>query len=132
MPTISSPSHASADPMAYMPAVGMEVLLDLNRPAVAAFSALNDRLVKQVADFNEAWATFIERRLHEDLETARRLAHCGSPQEWVQISIAFAQTAVQDYQAELAALTRLGQDFSRDSIEIVCQSIDDATRASRH
>jgi len=113
-------------------AFGYGVFMDLNRPALEAMGEINNRFIQQLADFNTAWAAFVQRRLGEDLETAQQLSKCGSMQEWFQTYSAFLQTAQQQYQAEFAELARLGQSFSQEAIEIIREKIEDAARRTTH
>jgi hypothetical protein len=91
-------------------------------------TALNKRFLEQLATFNNECATFAQTRFAEDVEFAQHLSGCRSPQDFLRVYSEFAQNAVQQYQTEFARMTRMGQEFGTEAVEIVRETVEAAQR----
>jgi hypothetical protein len=110
------------------PSFGLDYIVSLNRPTIEAMTAINKRFLDQLATFNNECASFAQTRFAEDVELAQHLTECRSPQDVFRVYSQFAQNAVQQYQTELARMTRMGQEFGTEAAEIMREKVEEARR----
>jgi hypothetical protein len=67
-------------------------------------------------------------RLKEELSLPQRLYASRSAEEWRQANVEFWQQAVDDYQKELAVMTRLASGFVNNSLAAAQSRVDEAAR----
>jgi phasin protein len=96
---------------------GLEALMALNRPALAAMAQVNGKVYENLAAFNKSWAAFLNRRLKEDLGVASQLAACKSMQDVYGLYSGYLQTAMSDYRAEIEEMSKLGKTLADDTME---------------
>jgi hypothetical protein len=96
---------------------GLEALMELNRPALAAMAQVNGKVYENLAAMNKSWAEFLNRRLKEDLSVPSQLATCKSVQDVYGLYSEYLQTAMSDYRTELEAIGKLGKTLADDTIE---------------
>jgi hypothetical protein len=53
-------------------------MLEMQRPTFTAMAEVNAKLYESLAAANREWASFLDRRLKEDLTVPRQLAECTS------------------------------------------------------
>jgi hypothetical protein len=95
---------------------GLEALMELNRPALAAMAQVNGKVYENLAAMNKNWADFLNRRLKEDLDVARQLAGCKSVPEVYGFWADYLQTAVSDYRTELEQMSKLGKTLADETM----------------
>src|SRR6185503_17192804 len=88
---------------------GLEALMEMNRPALAAMAEVNGKFYENIATMNKSWVAFVNRRLKEDFAMPKQLVACKTVQEMYGVYAEFVQTAVADYQSELEQMSKLGK-----------------------
>jgi hypothetical protein len=97
--------------------LGLEALMEMNRPALTAMAQMNGKVYENLAAMNQSWAAFLNRRLKEDLGVASQLATCKSMQDVYGLYTGYLQTAMNDYRAEIEEMSKLGKTLADDTIE---------------
>lgn len=110
---------------------GLEALMEMNRPALAAMAEMNGKVYENIATMNRNWVAFVNRRLREDLGMPRQLAACKTVQEMYSAYADFFQTAVTDYQSEFEQLSKLGKTMAEETAQAMQTRLDEAARATR-
>jgi hypothetical protein len=100
-------------------------------PALAGAVTWNGRMYQGFAMLGGEWLDFVNRRLKEDLSFPQRLCASQTPEEVRQCYVAFWQKAVEDYQKELAVMTRLASGFLNNSVTAAQNGAEDAAREIR-
>ena len=72
---------------------GLEALVELNRPALAAMAQVNGKVYENLAAMNKNWAEFLNRRLQKELGMPKQLAECKSLPEVYSVCADFFQAA---------------------------------------
>ena len=127
-PVTPASEGAPQPSQAATPSFGLDYFVSFNRPTFEAMTALNRRFLEQLATFNNECATFAQTRFAEDVELAQHLSGCRSPQDVLRVYSQFAQNAVQQYQTEFTRMTRMGQEFGTEAVEIVRETVEAAQR----
>ncbi len=110
---------------------GLEALMEMNRPALAAMADVNGKVYENLATMNKNWVEFVNRRLKEDFAMPKQLAACKTVQEMYGVYADFFQTAVTDYQSEFEQLSKLGKSMAEDATQAVQARLEDTARATR-
>jgi hypothetical protein len=110
-----------------MPTLGPEVW----GPTIAGAVKWNGKMYEGFAMLGSEWLDFVNRRLKEDLRLPQRLCTCGSPEEMRETYSGFWRQAVDDYQAELALLTKLGSRLLATSLTAAGTRAEEAARELR-
>jgi len=110
---------------------GLEALMELNRPALAAMAQVNGRFYDNIATLNKNWVTFVNRRLKEDLGMPRQLAACKTIQEMYGVYADFFQTAVSDYQSEFEQMSKLGKTLADETMQAMQTRAEEIGREAR-
>src|SRR5262245_16076000 len=87
-----------------MPALGTE----LWGATLAGAAKWNGKMYEGMAMLGSEWLDFVNRRLKEDLRLPQRVFACRTPEQLRDTYAAFWRQAADDYQKELALLSRLG------------------------
>jgi len=101
----------------------------MQRPAFTAMAVANSRLYESIAAANQEWASFVNRRLKEDLAMPQQLAECKSLQDLYRVYSQFIQNACSQYQSSLAQMTKLSQSITETALRTL-QSAE--TTGTRH
>jgi hypothetical protein len=120
--------NATSDAMA---SLGLLAMIEMQRPALAAIAELNGRLYDSIAAVNEEWASFINRRLREDLTVPQQLAECKTVQDLYRVYARFFENVYADYQSELDQMTKLGRSIAENALQPL-QSRSEGTGQSKH
>src|SRR5262245_31160056 len=110
---------------------GLEALMELNRPALAAMAQVNGRVYDNIAAMNKNWVAFLNRRLKEDLGMPKQLAACKTIQEMYGVCADFFQTAVSDYQSEFEQMSKLGKTFADETLQAIHTRAEEIGREAR-
>jgi hypothetical protein len=110
-----------------MPAAGYA----LWAPAVAGAVKWNGTVYKGLAMLSSEWLDFVNRRFKEDLSFPQRVYASRTPEELRQTCMAFWQQALEDYQKEMAVMTRLASGFLNNSVTAAQNGAEDAAREIR-
>jgi hypothetical protein len=110
---------------------GLEALMELQRPALAAMAQMNDKVYDGIAAMNKNWVAFVNRRLKEDLAMPQQLAACKTVQEMYGVYAEFFQTAYADYQSEFEQISKLGKSLADDTMQAVQSRMEEAAREMR-
>jgi hypothetical protein len=86
-------------------------------PAFAAMADANGKLYAGLVELNKEWANFVNGRLQDDFKLPQQLGACKSPQDVFKVYSDFYRQAFEDYQAEFAKLTKMGQGLAADVSE---------------
>jgi Phasin protein len=95
---------------------GFDAMMEMQRPALTAMAQLNTRLYASLAAVNKEWASFVTRRLKEDLSVPQQLAECKTMQDLYRVYADFFQNACSQYQSGLEQMTKLGKSIAEDTI----------------
>jgi hypothetical protein len=99
--------------------LGLEALMELNRPALSVMAEVNGRVYENLASLNKSWIAFVNRRLKEDLAMPKQLAGCRTVQDMYSVYADFFQTAVTDYQSEFEQMSKLGKSIAEETAQAV-------------
>jgi hypothetical protein len=132
MPEKASNGRADAGLPAFMQPFGLEAIMELNRPALAAMAQMNGKVYENIASMNKSWAAFVNRRLKEELAVPQQLAGCKTVQEMYGVYADFFQTAVADYQAEFEEMSKLGKSLAEETASALQSRLEEASRNPRH
>jgi hypothetical protein len=108
----------------FTPAAGYE----LWSPALAGAVRCNGKMYEGLALLGSEWLDFVNRRLKQDLGLSQRLYACRSAEDVCQEYAAFWQQAVDDYQKELAIMTKLASGFLNNSLTAAQNRVEEAAR----
>jgi Phasin protein len=97
--------------------VGFEAVLQMQRPAFAALAEMHGRLYESIATVNREWASFVDRRLKEDLAVSQQLAECSTLQDVYRVYAQFYQNAYSRYQSGLQEMTKLSGLIAENAIQ---------------
>ena len=114
-----------------MPPLGFETVMEIQRPTFTAMAELNGRLYDSIAAFNKEWASFVNRRLKEDLAMPQQLAGCKTVQDLYRVYAQFFQNACSHYQSGLEQMTKLGRSIAENALQPL-QSVSDEARRTKH
>lgn len=126
-PREKSPPRPAASEQAD-PAAGLTLLAEINAPALEVMREINTRALAQWTEAHAIWLRFMQRRLTSDMELPARLAQCKSPQDLVRVTSEFFQAAAQDYQREIAEVTRLGQSFGNEAAAMMREKAEEVEK----
>ena len=112
--------------------LGLEALMEINRPALTAMAQVNGKVYDNLAAINRNWVTFINRRLKEELAMPQNLASCKTVQDMYGVYSEFFQTAVADYQSEFEQMTKLGKSLAEETAQIMQTRLDEVAREARN
>lgn len=108
--------------------VGLALLAEINAPALEIMREFNARALAQWTEAHSVWLRFMQRRFAHDMELPSRLAGCKSPQDLVRVYAEFFRAAAQDYQLEIAEVTRLGQSFGNEAATMVREKAEEVEK----
>jgi hypothetical protein len=111
---------------------GLEALMELNRPALAAMAEVNGKVYENIAAMNKNWAAFVNRRLKEDFAMPKQLAGCKTVQEMYSVYTDFFQTAVADYQSEFEQMSKIGKSIAEETAQAMQARLEETARSSPH
>jgi hypothetical protein len=98
------------EPGSWMMPLGIEAMMEMQRPALTAMAEVNTKLYESIAAANREWALFVNRRLKEDLAVPQQLAECKNLQDLYRVYAQFFQNARSQYQSGLEQMTKLSQN----------------------
>jgi hypothetical protein len=113
--TTNGRSEVGIPPM--MVPFGLEALMELNRPALAAMAQVNGKVYDSIATMNTQWVAFVNRRLQKDFGMPKQLAACKTVQDVYGVYTDFFQTAVSDYQSEFEEMSKLGRSLADETLQ---------------
>jgi hypothetical protein len=117
----------SAFPQMMVP-FGLEALVEINRPTLEAMAQMNGRVYENIATLNKNWASFVNRRLKEDLGMPKQLASCKNVQEIYSVYADFFQTAMSDYQSEFEQISKIGKALAEETMQVVQTRVQEISR----
>ena len=100
-------------------------------PPLAGAVKWNGKMYEGLAMLGSEWLDFVNRRLKEDLRLPQRVYACRTPEEVRDTYAGFWRQAMEDYQKELATLTRLGSGLVSNSLTAAQSRADEAAREMR-
>ncbi|MEE4235541.1 MAG: phasin family protein, partial [Anderseniella sp.] len=89
--------------------------------------------MRALTDCQGKYASFVSKRLTEDMAMPARLAECKSPMEVIEVWTDFYSKALEDYTAHARNMTALGQQALEDTVreaEVEAAEIAEATGAA--
>ena len=110
---------------------GLEALMEINRPALAAMAEVNGKVYENIATMNKSWAAFVNRRLKEDMAMPKQLVACKTMQEMYGVYADFFQTAVADYQSEFEQMSKLGKTLAEEAAQAMQSRLEESSRDVR-
>src|ERR1700680_2418628 len=110
---------------------GFDRMVEMQRPALTAIAELNIRLYASLAAVNKEGASFVNRRLKEDLAVPQQLAECKTVQDFYRVYAQFFQNACSQYQSGFEQMTRLGKSIADTAIPPL-QPRSEETRRTQH
>ena len=97
--------------------LGVEAMIQMQRPTLSAMAEVNTRLYESIAAANREWTSFVNRRLKEDLAVPQQLAECRTPQDLFRVYAQFFQNACSQYQSGLEQMTRFSQSITENAMQ---------------
>lgn len=107
---------------------GLEAFMDIHRPTLEAMAQMNGKVYENIATLNKNWASFLNRRLKEDLGMPRQLASCKTVQEMYGVYADFFQTALSDYQSEFEQMSKIGKAIAEETMHTMQTRAEEASR----
>jgi hypothetical protein len=107
---------------------GLEALVEINRPTLEAMAQMNGKVYENIATLNKNWASFLNRRLKEDLGMPKQLASCKNVQEIYSVYADFFQTAMSDYQSEFEQMSKIGKALAEETLQSVQTRVQEISR----
>jgi hypothetical protein len=123
------PQTSGNEATGWMPPLGIEAIMEMQRPALTAMAEANTKLYESIAAANREWASFVNQRLKEDLAVPQQLAACRNLQDLYRVYAQFFQNACSQYQSGLEQMTKLGQSMAENAFQAL-QSTGETTRRS--
>jgi hypothetical protein len=114
----------------WMMPFGFEAVVEMQRPTLTAMADVNSRLFECIAAVNNEWASFVNRRLKEDLAVPQQLAQCKTIQDLYQVYAQFFQNACDQYQSGLEQMTKLSQSIAENALQSLQRS--EETSRTKH
>jgi hypothetical protein len=121
------PEKTDSDTSNRMP-FGVEALMEMQRPAFTAIAEANTRLYESIAAANSEWASYVNRRLKEDLAMPQQLAECRTMQDLFRVYTQFFQNACSQYQSGLGEMTKLSQAMAENALQTLQSRSGEPTR----
>jgi hypothetical protein len=110
---------------------GIEALMEMHRPALAAMAEVNGKVYENIAALNKSWVAFVNRRLKEDFAMPKQLAECKTVQDVYGVYAEFVQTAVTDYQSEFEQMSKLGKSMAEETSQAMQARLEETARSPR-
>jgi Phasin protein len=101
----------------WMTPFGIEAIMEMQRPALTAMAEANTKLYESIAAANREWASFLNRRLKEDLAVPQQLAACKNLPDLYRVYAQFFQNACSQYQLGLEQMTKLGRSMAENALQ---------------
>jgi Phasin protein len=115
----------------WMTPFGIDAVIEMQRPALTAMADANNRLFESIAAVNKEWASFVNRRLKEELAVPQQLAQCKTLEDLYRVYAQFFQNAFEQYRSGLEQMTKLSQSLAENALQSL-QSRSDETIRTRH
>jgi hypothetical protein len=112
----------------WMTPFGLETMMNMQRPTFTAMADVNTKLYESLAAANRDWASFINRRLKEDLAVPQQLAECRSLQDFYRVYARFLQNACSHYQSGLEQMTKLSQSITENALQTLQSDSEGGTK----
>ena len=107
---------------------GIEAMIEAQRPAITAMAEVNTRMYESIAAANREWASFINRRLKDDLAMPQQLAECKNLQDLYRVYAQFFQNACSQYQSGLEQMMKLSQSITEAAVHSLQSRSGEATQ----
>jgi hypothetical protein len=107
---------------------GFEAMMQMQRPTFTAMAEVNGRLYDSIAAVNKEWASFVNRRLKEDLAMPQQLAECRTIQDLYRVYAQFFQNACTHYQSELEEMAKLGRTIAEIAFQPLQSRSEEGSR----
>ena len=111
--------------------MGLETLIEVQRPALAAVGELNSRLYDGIAAMSREWMSLLDRRLREDLAMPEQLAACKTAQDMYRLYVDYFQNAFSHYQSGFEQLTKCGLSRAEDTLDVLRLRAEPGTRRKK-
>ena len=112
----------------WMMPLGVEAMMQMQRPTLSTMAEVNTRLYESIAAANREWTSFVNRRLKEDLAVPQQLAQCKTIQDLYQVYAQFFQNACSQYQSGLEQMTKLSQSLAETTLQSVQSRLEETIR----
>jgi hypothetical protein len=107
---------------------GIEAMMEVQRPTLTTIAQVNTKLYESIAAVNREWASFLNRRLKEDLSVPQQLAECKSLHDLYRVYSQLFQNACSQYQSGLEQMTKLTQSVVENTLQALQSHAGDGTR----
>ncbi|HUJ38690.1 MAG TPA: phasin family protein [Hyphomicrobium sp.] len=111
--------------------MGLETLIEVQRPALAAVGELNSRLYDGIAAMSREWMSLLDRRLREDLAMPEQLAACKTTRDMYRLYVDYFQNAFSHYQSGFEQLTKCGLSMAEDAFDVLGLRAEPGTRRKK-
>lgn len=111
------PEKTNTDASNWMMPLGVEAMMQMQRPTLSAMAEVNTRLYESIAAANREWTSFVNQRLKEDLAVPQLLAECRTPHDLFRVYAQFFQNACSQYQSGLEQMTKLSQSITENTMQ---------------
>jgi hypothetical protein len=107
---------------------GLEAFMGMHRPTLEAMAEMNGKVYENIATLNKSWASFLNRRLKEDLGVPQQLASCKTVQEMYGVYADFFQTAMADYQSGFELMSKIGKSMAEETMQTMQTRAEEFSR----
>jgi hypothetical protein len=111
------PEKTATDAGHRMMPLGIDAMMQMQRPTLSAMAEVNTKLYESIAAANREWTSFVNLRLKEDLAVPQQLAECKTPEDLFQVYAQFFQNACSQYQSGLEQMTKFSQSFMENALQ---------------
>ncbi len=102
-----------------MAPMGLDTIIEAQRPALAAMGELNSRLYDGIAAMGREWMSLFNRRLREDLSMPEQIAACKTARDMYRLYADYFQNAFSHYQSGFEQMTKCGLSMAEDTFDVL-------------
>jgi hypothetical protein len=96
------------DPVTDAAEQAQQVMAEWQTKGLHAMASFGTRWIEQMSDIGSEMLSFLADRVKQDVDFQHKALHCNNAQDLHQLQADFVQRALEDYNAETARLTKIG------------------------
>jgi len=89
---------------------------DIPNAAISHAMNYSAEAVRALTDCQGKYASFVSKRIREDMAMPTRLAECKSPMEVIDVWADFYRTAMEQYADHARNMTQIGQEVIEEAV----------------
>jgi hypothetical protein len=114
-----------------MAPVGLETIIEAQRPALAAMGELNSRLYDGIAAMSKEWVSLFNLRLREDLAIPEQLAACKNTRDMYRLYADYFQNAFSHYQSGFEQMTKCSLTMAEGTFDVLRSRAESGKRRKK-